>query len=254
MSARDTILGRLNEALANSGLPFPTADPDRVLRGHHLKVGPLVGDLPTLATRFGEELEKIGGSYDIASSMSEARLLCISRLMDWQEEDVNARKGMVLETGQERSILCWPPDTLGVDGLADALASMEFNLVAPDELRSESSRNDVRHIRYGLTGVTAACAATGTMILSATERGSNRAASLLPFRHMALIPYSRLYPHFEAWVAEHRSTDTLLTVMRNSPNLSLITGPSKSADLEGALTLGVHGPKFVHAVLFDDSV
>lgn len=258
MSARDTILDKLNTALADPALPFPSVNPPRVLRGHHLKVDSRAGDLPTLAARFGEELEKVGGGFDIARSMSEARLLCISHLVSWMEADENARKGMVLKTGQEKSVLCWPPESLGVEGLVEALAVMEIDLVTPSDLRhdlhNDPNRDSVRLIRYGLTGVTAACAATGTMIFSTNEPGSSRSASLLPFRHMALIPFSRLYPHFEAWVAEHRSSETLVDLMRDSANISLITGPSKSADLEGVLTLGVHGPKLVHAILFDDSL
>ena len=38
--------------------------------------------------------------------------------------------------------------------------------------------------------------------------------------------------------------------IRNSANLTLVSGPSKSADIESKLTLGVHGPKELHAVLY----
>ncbi|MCB0161848.1 MAG: LUD domain-containing protein, partial [Caldilineaceae bacterium] len=83
--------------------------------------------------------------------------------------------------------------------------------------------------------------------------GRNRAASLLPIRHIALIPTSRLYPTMEAWLAELRADGRLVDTLRQSANWSMITGPSKSADIGGELTLGVHGPKFVHAILFDDN-
>lgn len=253
MSARDDILDRLKSALSRPDLPFPAVDPPRLLRGHHRKVTELVGDQPTLAARFGEELTKVGGSYEIAMSMAAARLMCVSRIITWIEEDANSRKGMVLQTGQDRSILCWDPEILGIDGIGEALETMSLKIVSPDELLTDESRNAVRHIPYGLTGVTAACASTGTMIMASSVPGTSRSASLLPTRHMAVIPFSRLYANFEEWVSEQRAADTLIDTMRQNANISLITGPSKSADIEGALTLGVHGPKFVHALLFDDT-
>jgi hypothetical protein len=83
--------------------------------------------------------------------------------------------------------------------------------------------------------------------------GTSRSASLLPFRHIALIPFSSLYRNFEEWLAERREAGTLIDTIRNRSNLTMISGPSKSADIEMNLTLGVHGPKFVHAILFDDT-
>jgi hypothetical protein len=95
-------------------------------------------------------------------------------------------------------------------------------------------------------------AATGSLLMMAGP-GTNRSASLLPFRHIALVPFSRLYRNFEEWLAERREAGTLIDTVRSRANLTLISGPSKSADIEMNLTLGVHGPKFLHAILFDDT-
>jgi L-lactate dehydrogenase complex protein LldG len=67
-----------------------------------------------------------------------------------------------------------------------------------------------------------------------------------------LIPLSKLYATAEAWIAQQRTAGTLIHYLRHSANVTLISGPSKSADIGGLLTLGVHGPKVVHAILFDD--
>lgn len=252
MSARDDILAKLRASLAQPQLPFPAPDPPALNHASRPHVTSFIGDLPTLANRFGQELAKVAGSYEIASSESTARLMCVSRLTEWIEEDTNTQKGVAFVTGQETSVLCWQPEALGVDGLQEALETMEITMVFPVELQTEESRDAVRHIRYGLTGVTAACATTGTMIMATSTPGTSRAASLLPYRHIALIPFSKLYPSLEMWMSELRQQDKLIDLMRSHANITLITGPSKSADIEGNLTLGVHGPKNVHAILFDD--
>ena len=89
-------------------------------------------------------------------------------------------------------------------------------------------------------------------MLVVSGAGTNRAASLLPFRHIALIPFSRLYPTMEAWLAERRAAGELTDLLRTRAGWNMFTGPSKYADIEMILTLGVHGPKFVHAILVDD--
>ena len=106
-------------------------------------------------------------------------------------------------------------------------------------------------MRFGITGVDAAFAATGSMLMISAP-GASRAASLLPLRHIALIPFSRLYANMEDFLSERRARGELTDLLRSRAAWQMITGPSKSADIEMNLTLGVHGPKHVHAILFND--
>ena len=212
------------------------------------------GNAWELALRFGAELEKLHGSFDVVETPAEARLALIARLQSWIDEELAERRGIALDTGQERTVLAWSPDQLPLPDLDRVLDDLDLNLVYPDDLHVLERRNDVRHIRLGLTGVEAAFASTGSMMM-ASRGPRSRSASLLPLRHIALIPFRQLYPTIEAWLADHRDQedgDSLIDLVRGTANLSMITGPSKSADIEGKLTLGVHGPRFVHVILFDD--
>jgi L-lactate dehydrogenase complex protein LldG len=251
MSARDEILAKLRNTLAQPELRFPSRRVAPLTNQERMVVTHASGTPHDLAKRFGEEVAKIYGTYEIVETATEARLALINRLLRWMGEEKNNRKGAKLATGQERSILGWAPDKLPIANLAVALQDLQLNLVVPDNLRNEALREQVRHIRYGISSVDAAFAATGTMLVS-SGFGANRAASLLPLRHIALIPFSRLYPTIEAWLSEQRQQGNLADRFRTRANHTLITGPSKSADIEMNLTLGVHGPKFVHVILFDD--
>lgn len=92
----------------------------------------------------------------------------------------------------------------------------------------------------GVTGAVGAIARTGTVVLDAGSAGG-RSASLLPDVHLVLCRTSSI-------VAE--PSDLWRDVPRRYPDglpsqLVLATGPSKSADIEGTLTVGVHGPRAI---------
>ena len=250
--AREEILGKLRASLARTDLRFPPLLTPMLTNETRMTVTRADGGMEELAERFGAELTALHGTFEVVETATEARLALINRIMAWMELEASERKGAVITTGQERSVLGWTASNLPIENVDTALADLGLTLVAPTDLRTAESRDKVRHIRIGVTGAEAAFAATGSMLMFAGP-GTNRAASLLPFRHIALIPFSCLYRNFEEWLAEKREAGTLVDTFRNHANLSIISGPSKSADIEMNLTLGVHGPKFVHAILFDDT-
>ena len=251
-AARRTILGRLRTTLARADLRFPPANPPELTAATRMAVTSAPGGAPELAARFAAEMERLHGACEIVNSPAEARLALINRLLDWRSEDEAAAKGMRVKTDQERMVLGWQSDALPLEHVAEALADMGMRLVTPIDLTTKESRESVRQIRYGLTGAEAAFAATGSLLLASTPQ-TLHAAGLLPLRHIALVPFTRLFANVEAWLADMRLGD-LAGWMRSKPNVTLITGPSKSADIEMILTLGVHGPKFVHVILFDDGI
>jgi len=94
----------------------------------------------------------------------------------------------------------------------------------------------------GVTSAVAAIATTGTLVQDSTV-ASGRSASLLPPAHLCILPASRI-------VATSAEVLRGLGDGRELPsNLVLITGPSRSGDIEQIMTLGVHGPLAVEIVV-----
>jgi len=86
---------------------------------------------------------------------------------------------------------------------------------------------------------------TGSVVLAASP-DEPRARSLLPFVHVSLLAESRILPGLP---------ELFEAVGDDLPSaLAIVTGPSRSADIEQHLVVGVHGPGEVHVVLTDASV
>jgi L-lactate dehydrogenase complex protein LldG len=92
-------------------------------------------------------------------------------------------------------------------------------------------RNRVDDYQFGITRAAGAIAETGTIVLNDATT-SSRLAALAPWAHVAVIPGGALY------------SDLLEAVgaLGDDPNVIWCTGPSKTADVEGILIEGVHGP------------
>lgn len=85
--------------------------------------------------------------------------------------------------------------------------------------------------QFGITRATGAIAESGTVILD-DERTSHRLAALSPWVHVAVLERREI----------HRTISDALAALGDSPNIVWCTGPSKTADVEGILIEGVHGP------------
>jgi L-lactate dehydrogenase complex protein LldF len=96
-------------------------------------------------------------------------------------------------------------------------------------------------VRVGLTGALAAAAETGTLVLPGGP-GRSPMASLLPEIHLALLPYESI----RLSLAEVLNLEELKTVSSSA----LISGPSRTADIEMTLTIGVHGPGEVYVFCY----
>ena len=98
----------------------------------------------------------------------------------------------------------------------------------------------------GVTDVHAALAETGTLICW-TDAHHGRGLSLVPPIHLAIVRRSDILPDMiDFW--------RLMAGRQMPSSISFITGPSKTADIEGELVTGVHGPGQVHIFLVTDDL
>jgi L-lactate dehydrogenase complex protein LldG len=92
-------------------------------------------------------------------------------------------------------------------------------------------RAQVNAYDFGITPAWGAIAETGTIILTDTQTPT-RLGALAPWTHVAVIPKENIFPTLAAAIA----------ALPNDPSIIFVTGPSKTADIEGILIEGVHGP------------
>ncbi len=98
-------------------------------------------------------------------------------------------------------------------------------------VETEYDRTRYDDYQFGITRATGAIAESGTVIID-DDLTSSRLAALSPWVHVAVLEKSEI----------HRSIPDGIAAFGDSPNIIWCTGPSKTADVEGILIEGVHGP------------
>ena len=139
------------------------------------------------------------------------------------------------------SVLIEPQPETALD--AERAAALQVALTA-DGIAATEDRTDesLFSVDVAVTGVESAVAETGTL-MCVSGADSARGATLIPLVHIALVAGSQILGDLFDLFAQ-------LGAGRELPAaVSWITGPSKTADIEGVLVTGVHGPGEVHIVI-----
>jgi L-lactate dehydrogenase complex protein LldG len=220
---RDKILGALR------GNPTPFTHDAAPRPAQYLPTTRLAPD-EDLILRFKAELERLMGHVHLVANDEEA----LDKLLEI--------------VGTAPRVMAWDAEALPLAGVGQALATHGVQLVAP-RARGDgrmAAYQDLELVVVGITGAAAGFAATGTlaMVLGA---GQGRLPSLLPQTHIALLRKPQIYPRLEDWLpTEGRRA----LAEAHASNITLITGPSRTGDIEMEIVLGVHGPGVVHVVLW----
>jgi L-lactate dehydrogenase complex protein LldG len=190
--------------------------------------GGLVPEGPTgdLLERFTQELIAAAGTPHRVSGVDEAMEVML---------DLMRRHRTFMARGN-----------LPVPGLAGRLIHDGYHIVGSDVPRDADTRKrhqlEYESLEVGITGVDGLLAESGSIVVT-SGRESPRMASLIPEIHIALATTDRLYRSLSHFLSERPE------VVTKGSNMVVITGPSRTGDIEQTITLGVHGPRQLHVVL-----
>ncbi len=230
-----------------------------------------------------ENIESLGGSFYIAKSAEDAvryvskvceacnaRLVVKSKSMVTEELNLNEaliRKGIeVVETdlgewiiqlrSEKPSHIIYPAIHLTTEEIARTFSKV-FDMEVPSDasklvsIAREKLRQKFVNATVGISGANVIAADTGTVFVIENE-GNARFSTNAPPVHICVSGIEKVVPTVEDALLISRVITPNATGQLMPVYISLITGPSRTADIELKLTLGVHGPKEYHMVLVDN--
>jgi L-lactate utilization protein LutC len=192
-----------------------------------------IAEPPPVRLRVDEHLEAMDLEPRVASMMRAVEALAGKTRRAATRENARAYVGAVLDG---RTAVASNAPFLRECGIVD-LAGVQSGFTDAAALRALCATADV-----GITSADYALADTGTLVMLASPAEA-RLISLLPPVHIAVVPKERLLS----------GLDELFTILPDpaarTSSMVLITGPSRTADIEQILVRGVHGPGEIHVVV-----
>ncbi len=204
------ILHKIRTAVGRSA-----GEPPAVLPPPRLRIPEM--SLQGRVEAFCRAIEKLAGKTFLASTPSEARAYVAGVIVG-------------------RTAVVSNAPLLEHCGIS-ALPSVQSGITDLAALREASSAADV-----GVTSAAYALANTGTLVML-SSREEARMISLLPPVHVAVVPRDKILTGLDELLS------VLPTPAAETSSMVLITGPSRTADIEQILVRGVHGPGEIHVVI-----
>jgi L-lactate utilization protein LutC len=166
--------------------------------------------------------------------------------------DIAAANTLVRELVQQyaaKRVLLWRHELLARLRLEESLRELGVGQLDYDVLATldpAARRSALMAADVGITSCDLAIAETGSLLVC-SRAGQERVASLVTPVHIAIVERQQIVPDlFDAFAR-------LGEAAALSSNVVLITGPSKTGDIELTLTTGVHGPGVWHVVIVQSS-
>jgi L-lactate dehydrogenase complex protein LldG len=203
------------------------AEQGRQYRVHHKPFDDQIGYLGAgddLVERFASEVSAVGGHALVVADLEAAR----RQLAE-----------LLTEVGTS-SALCWQHDLLRRLGLVEVLSAAGIVLLDYAQLAEtpeDERRGRLLACNVGITSCNCAIAETGTLMMC-SQPGRERVASLLPPTHITIVEAGQIVPDLIDAIGMLNQ----LGFEALPSNVTFITGPSKTGDIELQLTTGVHGP------------
>lgn len=217
----DRIAERLGRSRGTKPLPNPFQGAPDFWRKQNVS-------LEERIEQFMSNWRKAGGEAHCVDSLSKAQqLICDAAA------SINAKR-----------IICQHHPALQSMKLAEKLAGTDVTVWG--SLDSGKFVQQAAEAEIGIAIADYAVANTGSIVLM-SGKDHGRTISLLPPVFIAVVPISRMKTRLGEVMAEIHSLGR-----DNIPaGIHFVSGPSRSADIENDLTIGVHGPGRVHAILAD---
>jgi L-lactate dehydrogenase complex protein LldG len=234
--ARDAILGRVRQSLTH---------PARLPQAAEVPTPPatqLPFEREALIKSFAAELSRLHGVFHRVPPADAPGLVL----------------DLIAEAGGDGSpgVLAWDKANLPVPGLLEAVRAGGVRLLGDAVPLAEPERTarlaEMEKAIVGLTGADAALADVGAIVVR-SGGGRPRLASLLPPTHIALVTPDQFFPSLYDWMESLRAQGRLDETAAGVSNLTVITGPSRTADIEKTLVLGMHGPRMLHVICVEEA-
>lgn len=225
---REAFLRNISRRLGRDRIEPPAARPQFVPESY--REAPLGNDSASLVSRFERELAALGASMTLARDLDE----------------VSDALRSLLANLAPKTIITWDRsefDGWNIPWLWESHGAIPW-VAAPGGTDAGPLGETALTADVGVTTVDYAIANAGTLLLSTTARRP-RTVSLLPTTHISLVHEAQIVPRLGI------AFDSLNPFLLAAPpsSLHLISGPSRSADIENDLSIGVHGPAALHVIV-----